>query len=226
VSLDWVSIELEQIVTTLSAQSILNLCGPNQDGPTCGQVTRDAQGTLQGGFISQQASNLSLQSYEGLDFRFRYVLDTARAGTFTADLSGAWVDTLETQTTSASPVVENIGFAALPELRINFDLLYEYSDFSARLFLIWIDEMCGVNGGTAPGATTCEPEEFVDDYMLTNLNASYDFGRWGRFSLGINNVFNEDPAEDPTTNNWPWFVEAGYSNPIGREITLAWNKQF
>ena len=227
VSLDWVSIELEQIVTTLSAQSILNLCGPNQDGPTCGNVTRDAQGTLQGGFISQQASNLSLQSYEGLDFRFRYTLDTARAGTFTTELAGAYVDTLETQTTSTSEVVENIGFATLPELRANLDFLYEIGDFSARLFVIWVDEMCGVNGGTAPGATTCEPEEFIDDYMLTNLNASYDLGDWGRFSLGINNVFDEDPADDPTNNQWPWFFNnGGFSNPIGREITLAWNKQF
>jgi outer membrane receptor protein involved in Fe transport len=204
-----------------------DICGPNQDGPTCDQVTRDAQGTLPGGFVSQQASNLSLQKYAGLDFAFRYVLDTARAGTFTTELAGAWVDTLETQVTEASPVVENIGLASLPELRANLDFLYEYRDFSARLFVIWVDEMCGVNGGTAPGATTCEPEEFIDDYMLTNLNASYDLGNWGRFSLGINNVFDEDPADDPTNNNWPWFYNnGGYSNPIGREITLAWNKQF
>jgi len=234
VAVDWVSIELEDIVTTLSIQTILNLCGPLQDGPTCDQVTRDAQGTLQGGSISSQASNLSLQSYEGIDFDVRYVWDTARFGTITPQLSGSWVSSLETQATTASDVTKNIGFATLPEWRINFNLGYVYQDFNATLFVMWVDEMCGVNGGTTPGATTCGPndplitdDEFIKAYTLVNLNTSYEFGDFGRVSLGINNLFNEDPSEDPTSNNWPWFYNnGGYSNPIGREITLAYNKKF
>ncbi len=225
-SVDWISIELEDIVTTLSIQSILDICGPLQDGPTCDAVTRDAQGTLQGGFVSSQAQNLALQSYEGIDFDFRYVWDTDRYGTITPQLSGAWVSALETQTTSASPPVKNIGFATLPEWRINFNLMYDNNDFHTTLFVIWVDEMCGINGGDL-ATQTCEPDEFIDPYTLVNLNASYDFGDYGRFTLGVNNLFNEDPSDDPTSNNWPWFFNnGGYSNPIGREVTLAYNKQF
>lgn len=233
-SMDWVSIELENIVTALSAQNILNLCGANQDGPTCGAVTRDANGTLQGGFISQQAQNLALQKYEGIDFSARYRIDTERAGTFIPAITGAWVSSLESQTTTASPVTENIGFATLPEWRFNAELSYEYKDFDATLYVMYVGEMCGVNGGTTdPDETNCGPNEFTDvdeyigAYTLTNLNASYEFGDNNRVTLGLNNVFDEDPADDPTNNNWPWFYNnGGYSNPIGREWTIAYNKEF
>lgn len=232
-SVDWISIELENIVTALSAQNILNICGANQDGPTCGQVTRDAQGTLQGGFISSQAANLALQKYEGIDFTARYRWDTERAGTFTPSITGAWLSSLESQTTSASPVVENTGLATLPEWRLNAELAYEYRDFNATLFVMYVGEMCGVNGGLAPEQTQCGPDEFVAEnefigsYTLTNLNASYEFGDNNRVTIGLNNVFDENPADDPTNNQWPWFYNnGGYSNPIGREWTIAYNKEF
>jgi iron complex outermembrane receptor protein len=224
-SLDYIVIELEQIVTTLNIQNILNICGPLQDGPTCGQITRDAQGTLQGGFISQQAANLALQNYEGIDFSGRYRWETARAGTFIPELSFAYVQSIELQSTSASPVTEQTGLVQLPEWRINANLGYEIGDFSANLFVTWVDEMCGVNGGTAqPG---CIASEFIDSYTLVNLSAAYDFGNLGAVTFGLNNVFDEDPAEDPTNDQWPWFFNnGGFSNPIGREWTLAYNKEF
>ena len=236
-SADWIVIELENIVTALTAQNVLNLCGAQQNGPTCGQITRDAQGTLQGGSIATNAANLSLQNYEGIDFAARYRWETARAGTFTPEIGGSWVSTIETQTTIASPVVENIGFATLPEWRINLNLGYEIGDFSANLFVIWVDEMCGVNGGNAPGQTQCfkgpdpafpgSANEFIDSYTLVNLNLGYDFGTLGEVRFGLNNVFDEDPADDPTDNQFPWFFNnGGFSNPIGREWTIAYNKEF
>ncbi|MEM7611574.1 MAG: TonB-dependent receptor [Pseudomonadota bacterium] len=226
-SVDWISIELENIVTALSAQNILDLCGADQTGPTCGNVNRDAQGTLQGGFISTQASNLALQNYQGIDFTARYVWETARAGTFTPQISGSWVDSIETQSTSASPVVENTGLATVPEWRVNLELGWGYKDFDATLYVIHVGEMCGVNGGIGPGVTQCADDEFIDPYTLVNLNASYDLGEIGRVSVGLNNVFDEDPADDPTNNNWPWFFNnGGFSNPIGREWTLTLNKEF
>jgi len=233
ISADWINIELENIVTSLSPQTILNLCGANQDGSTCAQVHRDAQGTLQGGFIESDAQNLSLQNYAGLDLVARYRWETARAGTFTPEIAVTYVDKLETQRTLSDPVVENTGFATLPEYRANINLGYELNDFNANVFVIWVDEMCGVQGGLDPQQTTCGPDqfvsenEFIDSYTLVNLNASYDFGNFGRLTVGLNNAFDEDPADDPTNNNWPWFFNnGGYSNPIGQEWTIAYNKEF
>jgi iron complex outermembrane receptor protein len=226
-SLDYIVIELENIVTSLSPQNILNLCGAQQNGPTCNQVIRDAQGTLQGGAILSNAANLSLQNYEGVDFTGRYRWETERYGTFTPELAVTYVSSIETQTTTASPVTENTGLATLPEWRANLSLNYSLNDFDATVYVIWTGEMCGVNGGLAPGQTQCFDSEFIDSYTLVNLNANYDFGRYGIVRFGVNNVFNEDPADDPTNNQWPWFFNnGGFSNPIGREMTIAWAKEF
>ena len=86
--------------------------------------------------------------------------------------------------------------------------------------------MCGVNGGGAPDGS-CLSSEFIDPYQLTNVSIRRDMGSAGLISLGINNLFNEEPAVDPTNNQWPWFFNnGGFSNPIGREVSVSYTVTF
>jgi len=219
--LDWYNIELEDIVSEPSAQFILNSCGPNQDGPFCDLIHRDAQGTLNGGYIELGAQNLSRQEITGIDFTVEYDLDIGEWGdlNFTGIL--AYVDSLKTKLDDTSPTVENIGLASIPEYRFGGVVDWNMGNWGASLRVDWVDEMCGVNG------FECTSDEFIDDYTLWNGTVRYDAGDWGRVQLGVHNIFDEDPADDPTNNQWPWFYNnGGYSNPLGRTWTVEYAVDF
>ncbi len=215
-SADFYNISLEQIVSTPSAQFILNSCFAA--GIFCENFDLNPIDStiieLRSGAI-----NVSLQEIQGIDFTFNYDLITERAGFWNFNLQWAWVDSIKTQFSELSDPVENIGFATLPENRLNFLINWTKGDFGATWLTIWVDEMCGVNG------FDCGKDEFIDSYTVSNASVRYDFGDWGLVQLGVNNVFNEDPADDPTNNQWPWFFNnGGYSNPIGLEYYLQYRK--
>jgi len=50
---------------------------------------------------------------------------------------------------------------------------------------------------------------------------------FSRISLGFNNLTNQEPPEDPTQSNWPWFSNSGrFYNAIGQEIYLQFDMSF
>ena len=218
---DYYKIDVDGLITSLSAQFILNECGADQSGSLCGLVHRDAAGTLIGGYIESNAQNLSFQSVDGIDFTVGYDWDAGNIGDFSFDFLLAWVNSLETRLTDSSPTVENIGFASVPEYRFSAVADWSREAWGATLRVDWTDEMCGVNG------FECNSDEFIDAYTLVNGTVRYDMGKYGRLQLGIHNIFDEDPAEDPTNNQWPWFYNnGGYSNPLGRTWTVDYTIQF
>ncbi|MGV6825780.1 MAG: TonB-dependent receptor domain-containing protein, partial [bacterium] len=200
---DYYDIEVEGLITSLGEQFILNECGADQSGSLCHLVHRDAFGTLNGGYIESNAQNLSFQSVNGVDFTVEYNWDIGDYGDMDLNLLWAWVDSVETQLTDSSPVVENIGLATIPENRVSFVADWNRQAWGATLRFDWIDEMCGVNG------FECTSDEFIDSYSLVNGTVRYDADNYGRFLLGVHNIFDEDPADDPTNAQWPWFYNNG-----------------
>lgn len=218
---DYYKIEVDGLITSLSEQFILNECGADESGALCGLVHRDAAGTLIGGYIESNAQNLSYQKIDGIDFTVGYDWDAGNVGDFSFDFLWAWVNSVETKLTDSSPTVENIGFATIPENRVAFVADWGRQAWGATLRVDWTDEMCGVNG------FDCGSDEMIDDYTLVNGTVRYDMDNYGRLQLGIHNIFDEDPADDPTNFSWPWFYNnGGYSNPLGRTYTLQYTYDF
>lgn len=218
---DWYNIELENIVSEPTAQFLLNSCGADQTGPFCDQIHRDAAGTLTGGYIELGAQNLSFQEITGVDFTVEYDLDVGEWGDFKFTGLLAYVDSLETKLDDDSPTVENIGIASIPEYRFGGIVDWNKGDWGASLRVDWIDEMCGVNG------FECGSDEFIDSYTMWNGTVRYDSGDWGRVLFGVHNIFDEDPAKDPTNFQWPWFFNnGGFSNPLGRTWTVEYTVDF
>jgi iron complex outermembrane recepter protein len=227
VTLDYYNIKLENIVSQPSAQFMINQC--NSTGTRfCDNVARNPQGLIAG--VSATAQNLSLQEITGADLTIRYGLDTSNIGKFDFTAEFAWVDSLETQFDESSDVIENTGLASIPDLRTNLTADWNMDNWGATLRWTWTGEMCGVNGGGNPDGSCIDggpDDEFIEDYAITNLSFRHNFGDAGRVSLGVNNVFNEDPAVDPTNNQWPWFFNnGGFSNPIGREYSVTYTYNF
>ncbi|WP_196139326.1 TonB-dependent receptor domain-containing protein [Aliikangiella sp. G2MR2-5] len=216
-SLDMYRIRLENIVSTAGAQFMINSC--DTLGTYCENIQRNAQGLLSQ--ISATAQNLSMQEITGADLAANYKLITDGVGEFNFKADLAYVDSFKTQFDANSAVVENTGIATQPDYRFNLTTDWAMDEWGATLRYVWIDEMCGVF------SANCEKQDFIEAYDLVNMSVRYDFGQYGRVNLGINNLLNTDPAEDPTSNNWPWFFNnGGYSNPIGREYALTYTVNF
>ncbi len=224
-TIDYYDVELENIVSVPTSQFLVNQClTPGGAGNFCEQVNINAQNLIGG--VSATAQNLSFQAINGVDTTLRYKLETEEVGQFDFTLEYSWIDSLITQLDETRPKVENLGLATLPDNRANFTVDWTNGDWGATFRYAYTGEMCGVNGGGAPDGS-CLPEEFIDTYSIINMSIRYDVGDYGRFSLGINNVANKDPADDPTNNNWPWFFNnGGFSNPIGREISVTYTIEF
>lgn len=221
VTADYYQIELENIVAAPTAQFILNTCF--NSGNLCELITRDSQGTLQGNdaFIESTAQNLSLQEITGIDLTINYDWQT-ELGNFNSRFSWSWVDEFTTQFDENSAPVENISLGALPENRINANLGWSNDVYNANIRVSYVDELAG---GFCGGS--CTSDQFIDAYTTVNLSFGYDMGDYGRFLFGVNNVTNEAPPEDPTANNWPWFLNAGgYYSAKGREFSLQYTQSF
>ena len=242
ISADWFDISLENIIATPTSQFILNQCfgsliDPNNPFTTdangiqrangthvlCNNIAFDGTGQLQGNAasISATAQNLSLRETDGLDLAVDYKWST-EIGEFDTNLTLTWINNFTTQFDSSSAPVENIGLGALPEYRLNLVQNWNSGDWNATVRVSYIDEVAG-QFCTGP----CLDNEFIDSYTTINASTSYDFGDWGRVRFGINNLLAEEPPEDPTQNNWPWFFNSGgYYNAKDREGYVQWNVNF
>lgn len=222
ITADWFNISLENIIATPTSQFILNQCAATWDGtfftdsqgnvrangthPLCNNIIFDANNSLQGNAasISATAQNLSLRETSGLDLTVDYKYSTG-LGEMGTKFSLTYVDKMVTQFDVTSAKLENISIGALPEYRANIVQTLNSGDWNATVRVTYIDEVAGGFCSNSP----CADNEYIDAYTTVNFNVGYDMGDMGRISFGVNNLFNEAPPEDPTQNNWPWFLNAG-----------------
>ena len=244
ITADWFNVELTQVIATPTSQFLLNSCfaqaprtGTASDffvdgqgnqratgGGTCDQIIFDGAGTLQGNAasISAGALNLSLRETQGLDLGVDYSWSTD-VGDFRTNVALTYIDKFTTQFDATSAPVENISLGALPETRFNVVQGWNSGDWNATLRVSYVDEVAGGFCLNSP----CLASEFIDAYTTVSTSVGYDFGDLGRVLVGVNNLLAEEPPEDPTQNNWPWFLNAGgYYNAKDREAYVQWNVSF
>lgn len=210
-SLDYYNIELEGIATTPSEQFILDTCA--EEGRLCDKIIRGPSGTLQDGRILQSPANLSRQEIDGVDFSAEYSHDSP-VGDFNYSAELAFVNSLETQFDENSEPTENIDFSVLPEWRYNLRADWGLGNHGATLRANYVDELPGINCQPPDGSEECLGSDFVDDYWYFSGQYRYDFGDAGRLTFGINNLFDEEPPADRTSNSSP-FVPGIGPNSVG-----------
>jgi iron complex outermembrane recepter protein len=150
VSADWWHIDMRDIVTTLGAQTIINLLPPPNNGastvvsPSGATVVRSAgadPANLPGpvDLVIDPNQNLSGAIFEGLDYEAIYILDSSifghgDFGRLTTTINGTWLSRARLQ---VSPDTKPFGIAgqfvstsfpltsSLPWNRANFSLFYD-----------------------------------------------------------------------------------------------------
>ncbi len=200
VSVDYWSIELENVIAAVGATTIIQRCF-NRDNanPTydinnewCQLFERSASN---GGIENLQTTsrNQSFINTSGVDLVVGWNRDFGSIGTYGLNFVTTWVEKFQSQTTAVDPVNDFAGTigsgtgSSTPEWRFTLTNSWEWENLTAQLVTRYIDGMdhaVTVTGGTAAGV----PATWYND-----VRVNYDLNESISLRAGVNNVLNQDP---------------------------------
>jgi len=240
-SLDFTHIEKTNEITSLTAQTLLDLEERYPGRVTRGPLSEaDVALGYTGGPVTAMnisAINIAGTQLEAFDFQLDYTLDTARLGQFRWYAIGTNAVYLKRKTSPIAPVDDAVGFTSgLLEWRGNLGLTWSRSawmvDWNAQYF---DDYKVYVSTATPAARATAiqqQGSDTVRSQMYHDLLVSYRFAEAAfkgvlagtEVSLGIQNVFDESPpilATLATTGGY-----STYGDPRLRRYSIALSKRF
>jgi outer membrane receptor protein involved in Fe transport len=218
-SVDYFNIHVQQFISGLGENLILNQC-VNTGNPTfCSLVHRDAQGSLflsNQGFVQDTSLNTGSLKTTGVDVNLEYHTDLSAIGlgengSVSAKLIGTWLDTLQTQPLPGGASFDCKGLYGLtcgepaPEWRhtsrVTWNTPYSYGDwlkqisFSAqwRYFAKVTLDAFEANPQLNNARNAFAIEQTLPSESYIDLTANFTVHNNLNFRVGVNNVFDKDP---------------------------------
>jgi len=221
---DYWNIEVEGKIGSLGVQEILN----NED--RFPQLVNRVNGqlTAQDAFVRSNLQNLSVEEGSGIDLSVLYSFDT-ELGRFGVDLRSHYLVEYLRQSSALQPLCDDAGTTSEPEWRANLQLRWQTGQWDTSTLVRYVGETEDLVGGREGG--TCTIAEggrvrAVDSYTQVDLQTSYIFDTGTRLSLGIRNVFEEEPPfSEIAAGGWPWFDQALY-DITGRSFYVRADHRF
>lgn len=224
-SVDYFRIKLDGAITSLTAQQIINGCGTGQQ-QLCGQLVRDASGTLIQ--INNSRFNAQTLKTSGVDIALDYTLPLNRLfesanGRLNFRLSASYTDTL--RSTLLGQVIENAG-TAIPKWTGLGSIGYSNDRMTLQLGGQYVGSVTynATPGSAQPIGLNIPrfPDRFYLDlgfqYVLIN-NGGTRVQLYGN----IQNLLDKDPPIIPTLVGpvSPIASNYGLYDPLGRRFTLG-----
>lgn len=193
VTLDWYSIDIENVIDSVSVQNTLDGCVNGVEN-LCDLITRNPDGVIES--VVNLSQNLTARKAEGIDAEFSYNFDTSY-GEFRTFLG--WTHVLKRENT----VVNSQGNLETVDFTGTFDQDYTsetYAEDKANFTVDWFIDNISVSY-TAEYISGIDyrlfyyPTEQVslDSMLYHDISVAYD-SEWGtRFSLGLTNITDEEP---------------------------------
>jgi outer membrane receptor protein involved in Fe transport len=248
-TLDYWDIEVTNAISSIGEQLILNKCA--NEGVYCDLITRYGadQGSLYGNSsdIDNRTTNVGGVDSSGYDFNMRYTTEFDM-GSLSVNLDTTYYDTYEITQADGSIVVNdgwfrrNSGDGNFPEWKTNIDVRLTNDDWSATWAMRYIgsvdenfenidvDDLANVNSafwteevfvnGTLDSYDVIREieEQIIHDvrftYFMENMSAT----------VGLNNVFDEDPPYAATGFNDN--TDPRTYNTQGRHVYVNFNLSF
>jgi len=223
IQLDWSNTEVTGKIGSLGVQEILN------NESLYPELVNRVSGRLSSpdAFVRSNLQNLSVEEGEFLDFVFTGSLDAGDIGEFNADVRISHLLSFERQSSAIQPLCEDAGTTSEPEWRSNVTVGWLRGPVGANLSGRYIGETEDIVGGRVNGG--CEAQTRlrpVDDYWEFALNGHWDFNDASRVTVGVTNLFDEEPPfSEVAGGGWPFYDQALYSN-IGRAWYLQLSADF
>jgi outer membrane receptor protein involved in Fe transport len=205
VSVDYVSIEIEDVIAGFSALNIMQRCY-NREGanPTytlnnqwCNMFVRnDANGGRPENVLTI-AQNQSFINTSGIDFAIDWGVSLGeRAGDLGFSMVGTWVEKWELQDAVTTPVYEYVGTigqvtaSSTPEWKVNLTTTWSLADVQLQHTMRYIDSMFHnlIVTGTDPSSVSGVTETYYHDLM-----GRYNLTENITLRAGVNNLGNQKP---------------------------------
>jgi outer membrane receptor protein involved in Fe transport len=204
VSIDYVSIELEDVIASVGALTIIQRCFNRENAnPTysisnewCQLYNRDqADGRIVG--LQTLQRNQAFINTSAIDFAVDWGMSLGeRAGDLSLQMIGTWTEKFENQTSVADPVndfvgtVSNVTGGTAPEWKVNLVTTWSLADLQLQHTMRWIDSMIHANvvTGGSPATNTG-----VDGTYYHDLTGRYNLTDSITLRAGVNNLGNQKP---------------------------------
>lgn len=203
-SADWWRIDLEDTITTVSAQTVMNQCYANSASAFCALIHRNGNGTIN--YIAEPTVNLGKLWARGIDFNLSYRLPETAWGKFTASLNGTYTtqyDILPDTTDPSTVTIHNAGkftysYGNFPRWRGLGTLGWSRGDWSAAWRIRYVGKTqigsSDLDQGLSADSDQAGVVRGIGAYVYNNLQAGYQYAPWHtRFELGVDNVTNKQP---------------------------------
>lgn len=223
VTLDYWNVELDDLISTISSDQVLDLCIKGGRQEQCDSIRRLPDGRLD--FISTPNSNLASMSASGVDSELKYLISTGDWGE--VDLGLTWTHYLERKEVAYAGAVEvdkvgtfdsgeNSSFA---ENRVNTAINWSYGNLTATYLTEYISgiEKEGAFLGSIIAGFGEGFVQKIDSQLYHDISLNYAFEFGTNLTMGVTNITNEEPpfieaafnaATDPST--YRMFGRSGY----------------
>lgn len=211
VSLDYYSIEIEDVIDSLTTSSIVGRCFNQLDAnptfdpnnPYCQLFSRNPANFGVTDVVTTDL-NLSAEKAEGIDMNLDWGLPLTAfgasdaAGDLNFRLLWTYILSREQQETVTDPFIPREGTisqtvgSAYPKHKVNLVTTYTVADVQLRYGLQFIDGMRVVNNDALlTPSTSARPT--VPSYVYHDLSARWNMNSMLGITVGVNNIFDKDP---------------------------------
>ena len=216
ITFDVFDIEVDNAVSSVGAQTILNACA--ETGETlCSLITRGSGGNVVDLFNGQ--INLGGQTTSGFDYNVAYNFET-EYGDFRVNWDGTYIDErsliVVDPVSGTSETFNDAGQAGdrdvVPRLRTNLSLTWNYDDWTANWLMRYIGnttELCQIDGGELDQQLCSDPVDptaeegnsfnELEAMAYHDVSLGYAVNDNLRITVGVNNLFNTDPEVSYST---------------------------
>jgi len=216
VSVDYWRIYLNDTITSIGAQTVLNSCYADNASQFCPLIHRGSDGQIN--YIEQPTVNLGRLDADGWDLALRYKLGNTAFGNWNFGFDGTYIDSWDndTDTNSTADAVKHIAgtynkdYGMYSRVRSRLFANWTLGDWSASWRIQYLGPFqvgnADVRQGTSADAhcvhdpvtgapnAFCGIELHYGSYMIHSVNVGYALPSINsRIELGVDNVFDKQP---------------------------------
>lgn len=200
VTVDVYDIEIEDAITFIAPQSVINNCVDSEGGPSatyCGQVTRDPS-TNQLTQVTSGYLNAAAVQTRGVEMDLNYRTNLDRwdlPGSLASSLFVNYLDTFVRYDFQDQPEQDNVNVGEVgdPEWQFRFTNTYRLDDYSVTWTARFIDRSALFNVTPRLEAQENLQPGYVGSMITHDLSGNYFIGENLTVNAGVRNIFDKTP---------------------------------
>jgi iron complex outermembrane receptor protein len=206
-SIDYYDIKIQNTITSLTTNTIINNCGASGLASLCSLIHRGAgTGSLwfnTTNFVNADFVNIGTVTTKGVDVSSHYLFDMGSMGKLTTNLAGTYVNSFDTQPLPTGGSFDCVGYfgstcaAPLPKWRHVLGTTWATPWLGADLTLRWryIGPSNTDRSSSDPqlSGTYFAPTSHIGGYTYLDFSASIPIGSIASFRVGMNNIADKRP---------------------------------